>query len=188
CDLRRHHVESQRTAGMRPGRGPARDRDGFERARRRGRGVAFGWRRRPYRRPGSARAAATAAARPSSRSPQRRGRRLMATFAAIDLGAQSGRVAVGRFDGERLSVSEVPARDLYERTGIQLIPINTVFELGAMAAERDRALEAAETLLLIPDLMHYWLCGARTSELTNATTTQCFDPRAGTWAVDVLER
>ena len=195
----------------------------------------------------------------------------MATFAAIDLGAQSGRVAVGRFDGERLSVSEVhrfpnipvrtrntlnwdvlrlyqdvtdglraaareagcvdsvaadswavdfglldqngrllqnpvhyrddrraravggvlaevPARDLYERTGIQLIPINTVFELGAMAAERDAALEAAETLLLIPDLMHYWLCGARTSELTNATTTQCFDPRTGTWAVDVLER
>ena len=195
----------------------------------------------------------------------------MATFAAIDLGAQSGRVAVGRFDGERLSISEVhrfpnvpvrtrntlnwdilrlyqdatdglraaareagrvdsvaadswavdfglldqngrllqnpvhyrddrraravggvlaevPARDLYERTGIQLIPINTVFELGAMAAERDPALEAAETLLLIPDLMHYWLCGARTSELTNATTTQCFDPRTGTWAVDVLER
>jgi rhamnulokinase len=195
----------------------------------------------------------------------------MATFAAIDLGAQSGRVAVGRFDGARLSVSEVhrfpnvpvrtrntlswdilrlyqdvidglraaareagrvdsvaadswavdfglidrngrllqnpvhyrderraravdgvlaevPARDLYERTGIQLMPINTVFELGAMVAERDPALEAAETLLLIPDLMHYWLCGARTSELTNATTTQCFDPRAGTWAFDVLER
>jgi len=82
----------------------------------------------------------------------------------------------------------VPARDLYERTGIQLMPINTVFELGAMAAERDPSLDVAETLLLIPDLMHYWLCGARTSELTNATTTQCFDPRTGTWAVDVLER
>jgi len=43
-------------------------------------------------------------------------------------------------------------------------------------------------LLLIPDLMHYWLCGARTSEFTNATTTQCFDPRTGGWAVDLLDR
>ena len=38
------------------------------------------------------------------------------------------------------------------------------------------------TLLLIPDLLHYWLCGARVAEWTNATTTQCFDPRAGGWA------
>ena len=38
---------------------------------------------------------------------KRRDEQLMATLAAVDLGAQSGRVAVGRFDGERLSVSEV---------------------------------------------------------------------------------
>ena len=149
----------------------------------------------------------------------------MATMAAVDLGAQSGRVAVGRFDGERLDVNgshrfpngpvqvarhaalgrarlyrevldglraagadaeridsvgvdswgvdfglldrrgrlvgnpvhyrdqrragrvrvvlaRVPARELYERTGIQILPINTVFELAAMAAEGDPALEA----------------------------------------------
>ena len=76
-------------------------------------------------------------------------------------------------------LARVPARELYERTGIQLMPINTVFELGAMAAEGDPALDAAETLLLIPDLLHYWLCGASTSEFTNATTTQCFDPHTG---------
>ncbi len=195
----------------------------------------------------------------------------MATLAAVDLGAQSGRVAVGRFDGERLGVTEVhrfpnvpvrvrdtlhwdilrvyrdvldglgaaareaghvdsvavdswgvdfglidakgrlvqnpvhyrdarraramdgvlgrvPARELYDRTGIQLMPINTVFELGAMAAQGDPALDGAKTLLLIPDLVHYWLCGATTSELTNATTTQCFDPHSASWAVDLLER
>jgi rhamnulokinase len=43
-------------------------------------------------------------------------------------------------------------------------------------------------MLLIPDLVHYWLCGATTSELTNATTTQCFDPHTGGWAIDLLER
>jgi rhamnulokinase len=82
----------------------------------------------------------------------------------------------------------VPARELYERTGIQLMPINTVFELAAMAAERDPALEVAETLLMIPDLFHYWLAGTRVGERTNATTTQCLDARAGAWAGDLLHR
>lgn len=191
----------------------------------------------------------------------------MPRLAAVDLGAQSGRVAVGTFDGERLTVDEVhrfentpvtqdgvlrwdferlyrntldglaaaapvdsvavdswavdfglvdadgrllaspvhyrdgrraaavervyervPPRELYERTGIQLLPINTVFELAALVEENDPALAGADTLLLIPDLVHSRLCGSRSTELTNATTTQCFDPHAGTWAVDLLER
>jgi rhamnulokinase len=82
----------------------------------------------------------------------------------------------------------VPARELYERTGIQLLPINTVHELAAMAAEDDPALRKADALLLIPDLFHHWLCGSRTTEFTNATTTQCFDPTTGGWADDLLER
>src|SRR5271169_546771 len=85
-------------------------------------------------------------------------------------------------------LAQIPARELYDRTGIQLMPINTVFELGAMAAEADPALDAAGTMLLIPDLLHYWLCGAATTEFTNATTTQCFDPHDGGWAADLLER
>ena len=50
-----------------------------------------------------------------------------------------------------------------------------------MAAEGDPALEAAETLLLVPDLMHYWLGGRAVAERTNATTTQCLDAYDGTW-------
>src|SRR5207253_835408 len=61
-------------------------------------------------------------------------------------------------------LERVPPRELYERTGIQLMPINTVFELGAMAVEGDPSLDAAATLLLMPDLFHHWLCGARTTE------------------------
>ena len=195
----------------------------------------------------------------------------MATMAAVDLGAQSGRVALGRYDGERLAVTEVhrfpnvpvqtrgrlqwdvlrlfgdvaeglraaareggsldsvgvdswgvdfalldrsgrllqnpthyrdrhrldvagrlhervPGRELYERTGIQLMPINSIYELAALAADRDPVLGVAHTLLLIPDLMHYWLGGRPVSERTNATTTQFFDAHEGTWAVDLLER
>src|SRR6478609_9726970 len=60
----------------------------------------------------------------------------------------------------------VPPRELYERTGIQLLPINTVFELAALVAENDPALENAERLLLIPDLVHSRLCGSHSTELT----------------------
>ena len=50
------------------------------------------------------------------------------------------------------------------------------------------SLEIAETLLLIPDLLHFWLSGVAACEYTNATTTQCLDPRAQAWATDLLER
>ena len=194
----------------------------------------------------------------------------MTSFAAVDLGAQSGRVAVGHFDGERLQTTEVhrfanvpvrlgdtlhwdvlglyrevidglraaaahgavasigvdswaidfglvdrdgrllrnpvhyrdarraravdgaleriSPRELYDRTGIQLLPINTIFELAAMAGESDPVLDVADSMLLIPDLVHSWLCGVRTSERTNASTTQCLDARTGVWARDLVER
>ena len=85
-------------------------------------------------------------------------------------------------------LAKVPARELYERTGIQIIPINTIFELAAMAADDDAGLAGAETLLMIPDLVNHWLAGTRVSEYTNATTTQCLDAASGTWADDLLER
>ena len=46
--------------------------------------------------------------------------------------------------------SRLSPRELYERTGIQLLPINTIFELAAMAAEHDPVLDAAASVLLIP--------------------------------------
>jgi rhamnulokinase len=49
-------------------------------------------------------------------------------------------------------------------------------------------LEAAESLLLIPDLMNYWLTGEKACELTNATTTQLYGLEAGGWAQDLLQR
>jgi rhamnulokinase len=90
--------------------------------------------------------------------------------------------------GMELALTRIAPRELYERTGIQLMPINTVFQLAALAAEHAPTLEAAETLLLIPDLLHHWLCGAVACEFTNATTTACLDPRTRDWATDVLER
>jgi rhamnulokinase len=93
-----------------------------------------------------------------------------------------------RARGYQEALSRIGAEELYLRTAIQLMPINTVFELGAMAADREPALAQADRLLLLPDLFNYWLCGSETTEFTNATTTQCLDVSTGDWALDLTDR
>jgi len=186
-------------------------------------------------------------------------------YAAIDLGATSGRVVTGRLDGERMTLKEVhrfhnrPVRlpdglrwnllhlfteavaglrragplggagvdtwgvdyalldgggrvlglpfhyrdertsgmverafgrvgqaELYAATGIQTMPINTVFQL--LADDGSAALAAAERIALVPDLLAYWLCGELANESTNASTTGLLDARTGEWAGELIER
>lgn len=78
-------------------------------------------------------------------------------------------------------------RNLFFATGVQLLPINTLHQLWAMRAEGDPALEVAETMLMMPDLFHYWLCGVAAQEWTEATTTQCYDLADGEWAWGLLD-
>ena len=186
-------------------------------------------------------------------------------YLALDLGAESGRGVLGRFDGERLTLDEVHRfpngpvkmldtlhwdvprlfdelksalrktaaagtnleavgidawgvdfglvgrgdvllgnpvhyRDLrtdgmmetafariskeriYEITGLQFLPFNTLYQLLAMRRARSPILEAAETLLMMPDLFAWLFTGRRLGERTDASTTQLLDPRAGTWS------
>jgi rhamnulokinase len=81
----------------------------------------------------------------------------------------------------------IPRSTIYERTGIQFLPFNTLYQLASMAQAGDPALDRARHLLLMPDLVHHHLTGERATEFTNATTTQCFDPRRGTWDHALLE-
>jgi rhamnulokinase len=188
-------------------------------------------------------------------------------FAAIDLGAESGRVVVGQFDGRRLSLYEahrfrngpihvaghmhwdvlhifeeilaglaraakqsgapasvgvdtwgvdfglldrtgalignpyhyrdhrtddvmdkvfarVPREAVFAATGIQFMQLNTLYQLYAMLDSP--ALDCAETLLMIPDLINYWLTGEKVGEYTIATTTQFYDTANGAWAIGLL--
>ena len=191
---------------------------------------------------------------------------MSAGYLAVDLGAESGRVVLGRFDGGRVSLEEVhrfpnepvrlpdglhwdvlrifseikdglakagrelqiegvgvdswgvdfglldregalvsnpyhhrdartdgmmdrafglvPQEEIYRTTGIQFLPINTIYQLLAMRGSP--LLAASETLLLIPDLINYWLTGERACEYTNATTTQLLDLEEGGWSQDLL--
>src|ERR687895_197482 len=193
---------------------------------------------------------------------------MSAGYLAVDLGAESGRVVLGRFDGAQVSLEEVhrfpntpvklpdglhwdvmrifgevkdgvakavreehvegvgvdswgvdfglldrdgalvsnpyhhrdartegmieeafglmPKGDIYDLTGIQFLPINTLYQLLAMRGSP--LLEAAETLLLIPDLINYWLTGEKACEYTNATTTQLLDFETGGWSQDLLKK
>ena len=83
-------------------------------------------------------------------------------------------------------LAKVPAADLYAVTGIQQMSINTIYQLAAAA--RTPQLAAARTLLLIPDLLAYWLTGEIGAEVTNASTTQLYDTRARDWAWDLIGR
>jgi rhamnulokinase len=193
-------------------------------------------------------------------------------FLAFDLGAESGRAVMGRFDGERLALKEihrfpngpvrvfdslywdvlrlfnalkyglakfigeygdeltsfgvdtwgvdfalldkhgillgnpyhyrdvrtagmleeafrrVPREEIFEQTGIQFMQINTLYQLLSMVARASSLLSAADTLLMMPDLLNYWFTGKKVSERTIASTSQCLDPNAGNWAKSLVER
>ncbi|MHC0432959.1 rhamnulokinase [Streptomyces sp. O3] len=82
--------------------------------------------------------------------------------------------------------ARMPAAELYAATGLQYAPFNTLYQLAA--ARSSPQFGQAGRLLLIPDLLTYWLTGEQGTELTNASTTQLIDPRTGGWAHEVAER
>ncbi len=81
----------------------------------------------------------------------------------------------------------VPRERIYELTGIQFLPFNSLFQLLATKWSGPETLQAADRLLMMSDLFHFWLTGRAANEFTNATTTQCYDPRGGDWAWPLLD-
>ncbi|MCV2395883.1 rhamnulokinase [Actinotalea sp. M2MS4P-6] len=77
------------------------------------------------------------------------------------------------------------AEEHYAATGLQVLPINTVFQLVAGAGSAQQ--QAARRLLLMPDLVSHWLSGAAVTEVTNASTTGMLDPTTRTWSAPVLD-
>ena len=75
---------------------------------------------------------------------------------------------------------------LYRITGNQIMEINTVFQLLALRQQRPELLARAKTLLLMPDLLNYFLSGEKKTEYSIATTTQMLDARSRTWSREVL--
>ncbi len=77
---------------------------------------------------------------------------------------------------------------LYARTGIQLMSLNTLFQVAARFEREPRLFDAAERLLFLPDLFHFWLSGELSTERTIASTSSMLDVRTGDWDRELLEK
>jgi rhamnulokinase len=84
--------------------------------------------------------------------------------------------------------AKVGREEIYQATGIQFMPINTLYQLFATQRQTPKLLAAAKHLLTIPDLFNYWLTGNACCEFTNATTTQMVDPVKRAWATGLMQR
>lgn len=93
-----------------------------------------------------------------------------------------------RTDGAvELVKQKISLMELYRRTGVQTMQINTLFQLQSMVSSQSRQLDIAQSLLMIPDLFHYFLCGEKKNEYTEVSTTQIFCTPERKWATDVLQ-
>ena len=94
-----------------------------------------------------------------------------------------------RTDGVMEKVFAIAARrEVFDATGIQFMPFNTLYQLFAAKRSKSSALEAARTLLFMPDLFNYLLTGIARAEFSIATTSQMYDPRQRGWAVPLLKK
>ena len=82
----------------------------------------------------------------------------------------------------------VPRAEIFAHTGIQFMQLNSLYQLYAMKLAGSPGLDAATRLLFMPDLFNYWLTGVECNELTEASTSQFYNPVAKRWATELLER
>ncbi|MGI6239461.1 MAG: rhamnulokinase, partial [Christensenellales bacterium] len=91
-------------------------------------------------------------------------------------------------DGMMEKAFEVVSKEkIFEATGLAFNQFNTLFQLYAMKEAGEPALEIAEDLLFIPDLMAYFLTGVKGTEYTVASTSQMIDPVTRDWAGDMID-
>ena len=83
-------------------------------------------------------------------------------------------------------LAKCPKERIYEITGIQFLPFNSLFQLQALALEDPGLLAAAADLLFIPDLLSFFLSGSISNETTIASTSQLLDPRRNEWSAELL--
>ena len=82
---------------------------------------------------------------------------------------------------------QIPPWELYQETGLQRLPFNTIYQLQALQIQRPELLERAKNLLFLPDLLGYFLTGEMTVETSIARTSQLLNVHSGKWSPCVFE-
>lgn len=88
---------------------------------------------------------------------------------------------------DQLVEAKISPAELYARTGIQKQNFNTIYQLAALQKEHPEQLDAAHSLLMIPDYFHYRLTGVQKQEYTNATSTGLVHAARKTWDRELLD-
>ena len=83
---------------------------------------------------------------------------------------------------------KVPRAEIYAQTGIQFMELNSLYQLLAWQEHSPAILDAADTLLFMPDFLHWAMCGAKKAEFTIASTSQCVHPLKHDWSLPLLEK
>jgi rhamnulokinase len=92
-----------------------------------------------------------------------------------------------RTDGMPSAVfARITEKDIFRETGVQSWQTNTLLQIFSMAQNKDPQLEAAATMLMIPDLFTFWLSGEKTIECTVGSTSGMFRTERSEWALDLL--
>ena len=84
--------------------------------------------------------------------------------------------------------SRVPRDEIFDETGLQFMEFNTLYQLLAMTLQKSPLLDAAERLMMIPDLFHWMLTGEKANEFTDVSTTQLYNPIRQDWSQRLIER
>jgi sugar (pentulose or hexulose) kinase len=84
--------------------------------------------------------------------------------------------------------ARLPREQIFAATGIQFMQFNTLFQLMALKERKSPLLDSAHTLLFMPDLLNYLLCGSRQSEVSIASTSQMYNPILRRWSTETLEK
>jgi rhamnulokinase len=94
-----------------------------------------------------------------------------------------------RTDGMMEALFEtVPRDEVYGKTGIQFMQLNTLYQLFAMTKAKSPALASAARLLNMPDLFNFFLTGEKANEFTISSTTQCYNPKQKNWDFEMLKK
>lgn len=82
----------------------------------------------------------------------------------------------------------VPKADIFSDTGLQFMQFNSLYQLHAWKKHSPALLNSAATFLMMPDFLHWCMCGAKVVEFTNATTTQFVNATKRNWSKDLLTK
>lgn len=81
----------------------------------------------------------------------------------------------------------IPKEKIYELTGIQFMPLNSLYQLLALSISNAPLLAVVDKFLMVPDLINYWLSGKAVAEFSEATTSQLYNPRTRQWSDEIIK-